>query len=87
MAVAPRSLAARTGWRQGVGILGVRRDGPAHRIGLQRGDVLAELAGRRLDRLADLVEVLREAPDDERVAIRVWRSAEGRMEGRVKLDP
>jgi len=33
---------------RGVAVTRVRRDGPAHRIGMQRGDVIAEVGGREI---------------------------------------
>jgi serine protease Do len=70
-----------------IGVVGVRPDGPADRIGIQKGDVIYELAGKAVDGPRQLVEVLRDAPVGRPIAIRIYRPVQDRkMVGRVKLD-
>jgi len=79
------ALPEESGLKQGLGILGVRRGGPAHRIGVQRGDVLVDLGGRRIESPDDLVEIVEAADSGRPLAIRIWRRNK-MFSGKVELD-
>ena len=57
-------------------ISGVRPGGPADKAGMQRDDLLVELAGQEIRDIHDLVYVLRQAKPGETVKAVVVREGE-----------
>jgi Tol biopolymer transport system component len=61
---------------EGVKLTGVREGGPAQEAGLRGGDVIVELAGRKITNVYDYTYALQELKADEPVEIVVRRGAE-----------
>ena len=64
--------------RDGVLVRAVEEDGPAARAGLQRGDLLVEVAGRPVDRVDVLYESLDAAPAGSELPLRIVRGTDER---------
>ncbi len=62
--------------RPGMLLAGVRPDGPADQAGLERGDLIVELAGREVRDVYDLMYVLREAKPGDEATVVVERDGE-----------
>ena len=62
----------------GVSLSGVTRDGPAERAGLQSGDIIVELAGRKIENIYDYTFAIEALKIDEPISLSVER------EGQIK---
>ncbi len=58
---------------QGVVILGLMRNGPAHQGGLKRGDIIVKFGGQPIRRVEDLQRLLSQTPLDDTIEIEVLR--------------
>jgi S1-C subfamily serine protease len=74
-----------SGLKQGLLVVAIRSNGPAHRIGIQPGDVLLELGGQVLRGKERLVIVLKKAIAKKPIPIRVWRQGVV-LSGSLELD-
>jgi serine protease Do len=74
-----------SGLKQGLLVVAIRTNGPAHRIGIQPGDVLLELGGQALRSPERLLFVLKNAKPKRPVPIRVWRRG-AVLSGSLELD-
>ena len=64
--------------RDGVLVRGVQDGGAAERAGLQRGDLIVAAAGRELDRMDSLYEVLDAARSEGALELKIVRGTEER---------
>jgi S1-C subfamily serine protease len=84
VAVAPSHVAR--GLRRAVGleeidgllVRAVDEEGPAHRGGIEAGDLIVEVAGRTIATADDLLDALEAAPVTEPLAVKVVRGADER---------
>jgi S1-C subfamily serine protease len=66
---------------RGVLVVNVASDSPADKAGVQRGDIILDLAGKRTDSLNDLQQTLLKQKPGDRVGVTVLRGArKGRLE-------
>ncbi|MCJ7828048.1 trypsin-like peptidase domain-containing protein [Patescibacteria group bacterium] len=70
---------------QGAYIVEIVADSPAHRAGLQRGDIITHFDDQQLKQEVDLVELINHQKVGDQVAVRIWREGTER-ELAVRLD-
>ena len=61
---------------KGVLLAGARAGGPAEKAGIQRGDILIELAGKPIGDIYDFMFILRSAKPDQTVGVAVLRDGQ-----------
>jgi S1-C subfamily serine protease len=61
-----------------VQINGVMPDSPAQKAGLQKGDVILEFQGKKLDGGGEVIELMRSVKVGDQVPITIWRNGERR---------
>uniref|UniRef100_A0A7C2E9N2 PDZ domain-containing protein n=1 Tax=Ammonifex degensii TaxID=42838 RepID=A0A7C2E9N2_9THEO len=64
---------------EGALVMGVVSGSPAERAGIRRGDVILELAGRKVTNPDDLIAIIKEQRIGSRVKLVIWR--EGKLVG------